>query len=133
MKLNLPLLMARHGIVALFTSAFLTLFLPLDSSSLATTSNTAARTAARLTATLSSQAACSIISFGQISKAQATEPGLGYDCEVAFDLVALSFPFSIILNTVTCLIGAAYVDNLSAVGIALVAGSAVLSSFFNRS
>jgi len=116
-KLCLRLLLARHGFCSLAVSAFLGLFLG------------AADSAPRLAAVLSSHAACSIIAFGQMSKV-VTEGGVkGYDTDLAFDLVALSFPFTVMLNTVACLAGSTYVNMLPVIGGAFLALSAIIGKF----
>lgn len=113
-KLCLRLLLARHGFVSIATSAFLAAFLPNGDST-------------RLAAVLSSQAACSIVAFGQISKVAGKVDG--YDTDLAFDLVALSFPVTVVLNTVACLSGKRYVKALPAIGGGLLALSTVLDKF----
>mmetsp|Transcript_20319 Transcript_20319/g.31382 ORF Transcript_20319/g.31382 Transcript_20319/m.31382 type:complete len:427 (-) Transcript_20319:48-1328(-) len=110
-KLCLQLLLARHGFVSLATSAFLATILRTGD-------------AARLAAVLSSHAASSIIAFGQMSKVAKEVDG--YDTELAFDIVALSFPLTVLLNTIACLAGKRYVDALPIVGTGLLAMSALL-------
>lgn len=112
-RLCLRLLLARHGFMNLLTSAFLRVFLGgVDNGP------------ARLVAILSSQAACSIIAFGQICKV-ATEVD-GFDTDLAFDIVALSFPLTIGLNTIACLAGDAYASALPGLGLALLLASAAI-------
>lgn len=116
------LLFARHGFIALITSLFLKLFLPpLSSSSGGLVTNTLdmieIRQKLRLLTTLCSQAACSVIAYAQINKIEKLEPKLGYKPDLSFDLVALSFPLTIVINTFTILAGYKYVDNLPFVGI----------------
>lgn len=112
------LLLARHGLIALCVAVFFRVAGLVDPS-------------ARLTAVLSSQAASSIIAFGQVDAASKRRPALGYDASLAFEIVSLSFPLTIILNTVACVAGAAYVDRIGQVGVALLACSAALY-FANR-
>lgn len=112
-KLCLRLLFARHGFCSLAVSAFLAIFM----------GNAGADP--RLAAVLSSHAACSIIAFGQMSKVD--KAGVkGYDTDLAFDIVAMSFPFTVLLNTVACLAGSSYVDTLPAVGVVFLALSAAI-------
>lgn len=112
-KLCLRLLLARHGICNLIVSALMALFLDKNDS------------AARLASVLSSHAACSIIAFGQMTKV--SNAGVqGYDTDLAFDLVALSFPLTVLFNTIACLAGSAYVDVLPVIGSFLLALSALL-------
>ena len=44
----------------------------------------------------------------------------------AFDLVSISFPLTVLLNTATCLLGPAYVDNLGLVGLGYLAAAAAV-------
>ncbi|CAB9513639.1 expressed unknown protein [Seminavis robusta] len=110
-KLCLQLLLARHGFCSLAMAAFLKIFL------------SGVGTAPRLAAVLSSHAACSIIAFGQMSKVAANGVK-GYDTDLAFDIVALSFPFTVMLNTVACLAGAGYVERLPLIGASFLVLSA---------
>lgn len=105
------LLFLRHGLLALATTALLRFASINDAGT-------------RLAAVLCSQAAASIVGFGQISAAQAKRPSLGYDPALAFEIAGLSFPLTIILNTLACVIGAPYVDNLGKLGLALLAAAA---------
>lgn len=107
----LALLLARHGLVAIGTAAFLRVAHVADPG-------------ARLAAVLSSQAATSIIAYGHVAAAERAR--LGYDAALAFEILGLSFPLSIVLNTAASLIGAAYVDNLGFIGAALCAASAAV-------
>ncbi|KAJ1621273.1 hypothetical protein T492DRAFT_1071774 [Pavlovales sp. CCMP2436] len=111
--LVLSLLFARHGLIALATAAFLRFAGVTDAG-------------ARLAAVLSSQAASSIVGFGQLDRMAARRSDLGYDPALAFEIVGLSFPLTIVLNTVTCIAGAAYVDHLPLVGAGLLAISAAI-------
>lgn len=107
------LLLARHGLIALCVAAFFRVAGVVDPG-------------ARLTAVLSSQAASSIIAFGQVDAASRRRPPLGYDASLAFEIVGLSFPLTIALNTLACVAGAAYVDRIGEVGAALLACSAAV-------
>jgi hypothetical protein len=109
----LALLLARHGLIALAMSGFLRLANIVEPG-------------ARLAAVLSSQAAASIVAFGQIDAAAKRSPALGFDSALAFEIVTLSFPLSVVLNTVACVAGAAYVDSVGKVGLALLAASAAV-------
>ena len=82
----------------------------------------------RLAAVLSSHASSSIIAFGQMSKVD--KAGVkGYDTDLAFDIVALSFPFTVLLNTIACLAGNTYVDMLPITGSLFLALSALIGKF----
>jgi len=127
----LRLLLARHGLIALSMSFLLAALLPPLASSgagAAAAAQVATRESARLAATLSSQAASSIIAYGQMAKVVAANPEVEakYDLDTAFDIVALSFPLTIVLNTVACLAGNAYVNALPVIGTVLLAGSFAL-------
>ena len=111
-KLCLRLLLARHGFMSIFASAFLAAFLPLKKGF---------SDATRLAAVLSSHAACSIIAYGQMNKVVTHENVRGYDTDLAFDIVALSYQMTMVLNTIACLAGPVYVNNL------LVAGATMLT------
>ncbi|KAG8467126.1 hypothetical protein KFE25_000442 [Diacronema lutheri] len=115
--LVLALLLARHGLVALGAAAFFRVARVRDES-------------ARLAAVLLSQAASSLIALGHIDRA--ARAGLGYDAELAFEIVALSFPLSIALNAAACVGGARYVANLPAVGGGLLAASAAVHAASRR-
>lgn len=116
-KLCLRLLLARHGFMSLFTSVFLATYL---------SSKGGASDATRLAAVLSSHAACSIIAYGQMDKVVTNENVRGYDVDLAFDIVALSYQMTMILNTIACLAGPAYVNNLPVAGTAMLAVSAAM-------
>ena len=127
----LRLLLARHGLIALSMSIFLAALLPPLASTgagAAAAAQVAARESARLAAALSSQAASSIIAYGQMAKVVAANPEVeaAFDLDTAFDIVALSFPLTVVLNTVACLAGSTYVSALPVIGVALLAGSAVM-------
>lgn len=107
------LLLLRHGLLALATTGLLRVASINDAGT-------------RLAAVLCSQAAASIVGFGQISAAQAKRPSLGYDPALAFEIAGLSFPLTIVLNTLACVIGAPWVDHLEKIGLALLAGAAAM-------
>jgi hypothetical protein len=116
--LCLRLLLARHGFVGLATSAFLAAFIsPTD-------------IATRLAIVLSSHAACSIIGFGQIAKV--ADEMDGYDTDLALDIMGLSFPLTIVLNTVACLAGNQYVQALPVIGTLFLATSVGLGMLFSH-
>lgn len=115
-KLCLRLLLARHGFMSLFASAYLAFCLPRHSHS----------DAARLAAVLSSHAASSIIAYGQMNKAADQENVQGYDVDLAFDIVALSYQMTMVLNTIACLAGPAYINNLPVAGIVMLGLSAAI-------
>lgn len=106
-----PLLFARHGLLMLLMAASLKVF-QINSND------------ARLTLTLSSQASVSIISFGQIARTHAP----GYDTELAFDMIGPSLTFSIILNSIICILGHHFVDALPLVGAGFLAVAAATST-----
>mmetsp|Transcript_9128 Transcript_9128/g.21703 ORF Transcript_9128/g.21703 Transcript_9128/m.21703 type:complete len:461 (-) Transcript_9128:85-1467(-) len=116
-KLCLRLLLARHGFMSLFASVFLAICLPLKKG---------ASDATRLAAVLSSHAASSIIAYGQMNKAITNENVQGYDVDLAFDIVALSYQMTMVLNTIACLAGPVYVNNLPVAGTTMLALSAVI-------
>jgi len=66
------------------------------------------------------------VAFGQLSKTQDASPKLGYNLDLAFQIVSLSFPLTIVLNTATALGGDAYVNGLPLVGLGLCALSQVV-------
>lgn len=108
--LSLALLLARHGFVALGAAGFLRAFLA------------AASPETRLACVLSSQAAVSVVGYGAL--ARTWRPG--DDLDLAFNLVALSFPLTALMNTATCLLGSRYVDRVAFVGLGYLAASAAL-------
>ena len=120
-RLCLRLLLARHGFVGLFVSLFMAVFLrqPLEASA-----------ASKLALVLSSNAACSIICFGQMTKVvssamsskeiQSSDSNTFYDLDLAFDIIAISYPLTILLNTITCLAGASYVKNLPIISLTFI-------------
>ena len=108
--LSLALLLARHGFVALGAAGFLRAFLA------------AAAPETRLACVLSSQAAVSVVGYGAL--ARTWRPG--DDLDLAFNLVALSFPLTALMNTATCLLGSRYVDRVAFVGLGYLAASAAL-------
>ena len=108
--LSLALLLARHGFVALGAAGFLRAFLA------------AAAPETRLACVLSSQAAVSVVGYGAL--ARTWRPG--DDLDLAFNLVALSFPLTALMNTATCLLGRRYVDRVAFVGLGYLAASAAL-------
>jgi len=116
-KLCLRLLLARHGFMSLFTSVFLATCL---------SSKKGSSDVARLAVVLSSQAASSIIAYGQMDKVITNENVQGYDADLAFDIVALSYQMTMVLNTIACLAGSSYVNNLPVVGTTMLALSAVI-------
>lgn len=119
-KLCLRLLLARHGFMSLFCAAFLPAFLPKASN------------ATRLAAVLSSHAASSIIAYGQMNKVIANENVRGYDIELAFDIVALSYQMTMILNTIACLAGSAYVNKLPVAGATMLVLSAAIGKLDSK-
>jgi hypothetical protein len=79
----------------------------------------------QLLVTLTSQAATSVVGFGQIAKAK--ERGdEGYSTDFAFDIIGISFPLTIMLNTAACLGGSAYIANMYPISLVLLASSGLL-------
>jgi len=115
-KLCLRLLLARHGFMSLFASVYLAACLPLQKGY---------SDATRLAAVLSSHAASSIIAYGQMNKA-VDEKVQGYDADLAFDIVALSYQMTMVLNTIACLAGPSYINNLPVAGITMLGLSAAI-------
>jgi len=103
--------------MSLFTSVFLATCL---------SSKKGSSDVARLAVVLSSQAASSIIAYGQMDKVITNENVQGYDADLAFDIVALSYQMTMLLNTIACLAGSSYVNNLPVVGTTMLALSAVI-------
>lgn len=114
-KLCMRLLLARHGFMNLMTSLFLGTVLSASGSS------------AKLAAVLCSQAACSIIAYGQMNTV--AEEVEGYDTDLAFDIVALSYPMTIGLNTAACLAKDTYVKALPVMGVGFLLLSTILGKF----
>jgi hypothetical protein len=79
----------------------------------------------QLLITLASQAATSVVGFGQINKAK-DRGDEGYSTDFAFDIIGISFPLTIILNTAACLGGQAYIANMYRIGVTLIALSGLL-------
>ena len=102
--------MARHGLIALGTALFLRVAKITSPEG-------------RLGSVISTQAAASIVAFGQISRAPKES---GYNTDLAFDIVSLSFPLTVLLNTAAGLCGQGYVDALPLVGAGMLAVSAGL-------
>jgi hypothetical protein len=79
----------------------------------------------QLLITLASQAATSVVGFGQIMKAK--ERGdEGYSTDFAFDIIGISFPLTILLNTAACLGGSAYIASMYPTSIMLIGLSGLL-------
>ena len=76
---------------------------------------------------LQSQSATSIIGYGQLARVQAQDPSLAYDTDLAFDILGLSFPLTIVLNSVACLTGPYFLRGLPFIGLLLIAAALVLS------
>jgi len=100
--------------MSLFVSAFFKLFMRNGSDP------------AKLATVLSSHAACSIIAYGQMNKVVVNEGVGGYDPDLAFDIVAISYQITMALNTVACLAGTGYVNNLPLIGLGMLAASAAV-------
>ena len=74
--------------------------------------------------TLASQAATSVIALGYFTNLRSQ--GYGYAPDFAFDIIGISFPFTIIFNTAACLGGSAYIANMYPAGLALILLSGLL-------
>ena len=60
---------------------------------------------------LASQAANAMIGLAQINAAK--DRGVkGYDTDFAFDIICISYPMTIMLNTVACVGGSAFIANM---------------------
>jgi len=79
----------------------------------------------QLLITLASQAATSVVGFGQISKAK-DRGDTGYSTDFAFDIIGISFPLTIMLNTAACLGGPAYIANMYPTSLVLMSLSGLL-------
>merc|ERR1711981_1400246 len=79
----------------------------------------------QLLITLASQAATSVVGLGQITKAK-DRGDEGYSTDFAFDIIGISFPLTIILNTAACLGGSAYIANMYPISLMLLACSGLL-------
>jgi hypothetical protein len=106
------LLLLRQGLVMMAVKTFL-LFSGIRSPQM------------QLLITLASQAATSVVGFGQINKAK-DRGDEGYSTDFAFDIIGISFPLTIILNTAACLGGQAYIANMYRIGVTLIALSGLL-------
>lgn len=122
-KLCLRLLLARHGFMSLFAAAFLAIYL---SSKREVTDTT------RLAAVLSSHSASSIIAYGRMNKIVMNENVHGYDTDLAFDIVALSYQMTMVLNTIACVAGPVYLNNLPLAGVTMLAMSALIGKTDNK-
>ena len=79
----------------------------------------------QLLITLASQAATSVVGLGQITKAK-DRGDEGYNTDFAFDIIGISFPLTILLNTAACLGGSAYIASMYPISLVLVALSGLL-------
>ena len=64
----------------------------------------------------------SVVGYGALARTWRA----GDDLDLAFNLVALSFPLTALMNTATCLLGSRYVDRVAFVGLGYLAASAAL-------
>jgi hypothetical protein len=79
----------------------------------------------QLMITLCSQAATSVVGLGQITKAK-DRGDEGYSTDFAFDIIGISFPLTIVLNTAACLGGSAYIASMYPISLVLVTLSGLL-------
>jgi hypothetical protein len=79
----------------------------------------------QLLITLASQAATSVVGLGQITKAK-DRGDEGYNTDFAFDIIGISFPLTILLNTAACLGGSAYIASMYPISLVLLAFSGLL-------
>jgi hypothetical protein len=106
------LLLLRHGLLLLIMKTFLLVTGITDLKM-------------QLLAVLASQAANAMVGLAQISAAK--DGGVtGYSTDFAFDIICISYPMTIILNTVACVGGSAFIANMFPIGGLLIAGAAVL-------
>ena len=125
-KLCLRLLLARHGFMSIFIAIFLVICLPLNRG------KSDDLDAMRLSVVLSSHAASSIIAYGQMYKVVKNDNIQGYDMELAFDIVAMSYQITMVLNTIACIAGSTYVNNLPVAGATMLAISAVVGKIGSK-
>ena len=125
-KLCLRLLLARHGFMSIFIAIFLVICLPLNRG------KSDDLDAMRLSVVLSSHAASSIIAYGQMYKVVKNDNIQGYDMELAFDIVAMSYQVTMVLNTIACIAGSTYVNNLPVAGATMLAISALVGKIGSK-
>jgi predicted permease len=106
------LLLLRHGLVMLFVKTF---FILSGIASLQT----------QLLIILSSQASNALIGLAQINAAK-NRGVQGYSSDFAFDIICISYPMTILLNTVACVGGSAFIANMFPIGGSLIALSGLL-------
>jgi hypothetical protein len=106
------LLLLRHGLLMLIVKTFLLLARITDPKM-------------SLLIVIASQAANAMVGLAQMNNAK--ESGSkGYSTDFAFDIICISYPMTILLNTVACVGGSAFVANLYPIGAALLAASGIL-------
>jgi hypothetical protein len=106
------LLLLRHGLLMLFVKAFLLV-------------SGIASLQMQLLIVLASQAANAMIGLAQINAAK--DRGVkGYDTDFAFDIICISYPMTIMLNTVACVGGSAFIANMFPIAGVLIGLSGVL-------
>jgi hypothetical protein len=109
------LLLLRQGLVMMAVKTFL-LFSGIKSLQI------------QMLITLASQAATSVVGLGQITKAK-DRGDEGYSTDFAFDIIGISFPLTIMLNTAACLGGSAYISSMYPISLGLLALSGLLYKF----
>ena len=106
------LLLLRHGLIMLVVKTFLVLA-GISSPKI------------QLLIVLASQAATSMVGLAQINAAK--ESGVkGYSTNFAFDIICISYPLTIILNTAACLGGSAFIANMFPISGLLIGLSGLL-------
>ena len=74
---------------------------------------------------LASQATNAMIGLAQINAAK-DRGQKGYDTDFAFDIICISYPMTILLNTVACVGGASFIANMFPIAGVLIGLSGVL-------
>jgi hypothetical protein len=106
------LLLLRHGLILFFVKTFFLL-------------SGIASVQMQLLIVLASQAANALVGLGQISAAKARGVK-GYSTDFAFDIICISYPMTILLNTVACVGGSAFLTNMFPISGLLIALSGLL-------
>merc|ERR1719387_1846464 len=106
------LLLLRHGLLMLIVKTFL-IVAGITSMKM------------QLLIVIASQAANAMVGLAQINAAK--EGGVeGYSTDFAFDIICISYPMTILLNTVACVGGSAFIANMYPIGGVLLALSGIL-------
>ena len=112
--------------MSIFIAIFLVICLPLNRG------KSDDLDAMRLSVVLSSHAASSIIAYGQMYKVVKNDNIQGYDMELAFDIVAMSYQITMVLNTIACIAGSTYVNHLPLAGATMLAISALVGKIGSK-